>query len=361
MSGKFNLKKFSEINIKDSFFDSLKKDYEEFTVWFSKKADAGRKALVFEDEIGVGAFVALKDDECEKIVLSDFVLNEKNRTKIATFKVSERYQGQRIGEGAVGLALWAWQKRGTDEIYFTAFDKQDSLIGLFEKFGFVQVGIKPNNEFVFIKSRSHIDFSSPYSAFPFINSSFKKAEYVIINDIFHDKIFAYSELKTNQQDMQDKVGNSVINGLTKIYIGKAPDNKYEVGDPILIYRRHQGTGAQHRSCVTSYGVVTDSFQAKRKGNILMPIDDLLKKMGNKTIFSENEIRSFYRSSDDVTIIEMLYYGFFGAGNNVNQKWLNDNGCWPSIYPAGVPISPDVFIKVLEKGNINVQNVIIDQP
>ncbi len=118
MSGKFNLKKFSEINLKDSFFDSLKEDYKEFTVWFNKKADAGRKALVYEDEIGVGVFIALKDDECEEIVLSDSVLNAKNRTKIATFKVSERYQGQRIGEGAIGLALWAWQQRGTDEIYF---------------------------------------------------------------------------------------------------------------------------------------------------------------------------------------------------------------------------------------------------
>ena len=109
MSGKFNLKKFSEINIKDSFFDSLKKDYEEFTVWFSKKADAGRKALVFEDEIGVGAFVALKDDECEKIVLSDFVLNEKKSNQncyVQSFREISRAEDwrRRSRIGSLGLA-----------------------------------------------------------------------------------------------------------------------------------------------------------------------------------------------------------------------------------------------------------------
>ena len=66
-------------------------------------------------------------------------------------------------------------------------------------------------------------------------------------------------------------------------------------------------------------------------------------------------------SDDVTIIEMLYYGFFGAGNNVNYKWLKDNGCWPDGYPAGVPLKPEVFIKVLKEGKIDVQNVIVDKP
>lgn len=360
MAGQFVLKKFSEIDLDDAFFDSLKRDYPKFESWFQKKASENRTALVYEDEIGVGAFVALKNEN-EEISLSDSSLPAKSRTKISTFKISERYQGKRIGEGAVGLALWYWQKEKPEEIYFTTFDKQDNLIGMFEKFGFVYVGTQDNDEFVYVKSRTHIDYSTPYSSFPFIPSDFTKAEYVIINDDFHDQIFAYSELAKNQKDMGDKIGASVINGLTKVYIGKAPDNKYEVGDPILIYRRYKGSGAQHRSCVTSYCRVTNSFQAKRQGRPLMSVEELLEKMGNKTIFSKSQIRKFYSQSDDVTIIEMLYYGFFGAGNNVNYKWLKDNGCWPDGYPAGVPLKPEVFIKVLKEGKIDVQNVIVDKP
>ena len=313
MSGQFVLKKFSEINLEDSFFDSLKKDYPQFEGWFQKKASEDRTALVFEDNIGVGAFIALKNEN-EEIRLAASTLPSKNRTKISTFKISERYQGKRIGEGAIGLALWNWQHKKTEEIYFTAFDKQNTLIGMFEKFGFVYVGSQKNGEFIYVKSRTHVDFSTPYSSFPFIPSSFKKAEYIVINDTFHDQIFAYSELANNQKDMQNKIGASVINGLTKVYIGKAPDNKYEVGDPILIYRKHQGCGAQHKSCVTSYGMITDSFQAKRKGHALMSIEVLLKKMGNKTIFTEEQIRTFYAKNTDVTIIEMLYYGIMSIRN-----------------------------------------------
>jgi hypothetical protein len=342
-----------------------KRDFRRY-IWLKRASQERKYRNQPRNWFRIGCYIVssvgkvLLKNENEEIHLADSILPPKNRTKISTFKISERYQGMRIGEGAVGLALWAWQRKKTEEIYFTVFDKQDSLIVLFEKFGFVYAGSQQNGEFIYVKSRSHIDFSTPYSSFPFISSDFKKAEYVIINDDFHDKIFAYSELATNQQDMQNKIGVSVINGLTKVYIGRAPDNKYEVGDPLLIYRKYtKGSGVQYRSCVTSYGMVTNSFQAKVKGHSLMSVEELLGRIGNKTIFSESAIRNFYSNNNDVTIIEMLYYGFFGAGNNVNQKWLKDHECWPDVYPAGVPLKPDVFIKVLKEGKIDVQNVIID--
>lgn len=52
MAGKFYLRKFSEINLNDSFFDTLKEDYPgsasspSFSAWFDKKAQEGRTALV---------------------------------------------------------------------------------------------------------------------------------------------------------------------------------------------------------------------------------------------------------------------------------------------------------------------------
>lgn len=90
----------------------------------------------------------------------------------------------------------------------------------------------------------------------------------------------------------------------------------------------------------------------------MPIEELLRRMGNKTIFTERQIREFYSESNNVTIIEMLYYGFFGSGNNVPYKWLVDNDCWPTTYPAGAPLKPEIFKKVLKEGKVDVQNVII---
>lgn len=56
MAGKFKWVNFSEVNLNDCFFDSLKQDYQEFPVWFQRKASEGEKALVFQDMNGSGTF-----------------------------------------------------------------------------------------------------------------------------------------------------------------------------------------------------------------------------------------------------------------------------------------------------------------
>ena len=151
MAGKFYLKKFSEIDLGDSFFDPLKSDYPGnknstgFVEWFSKKANEESTALVFEDEIGVGAFVVLKN-ECEEIRLQKDILPSINRIKISTFRIAERFRRQRIGEGAIGLVLWKWQQTNCEEIYVTVFDKHNTLISQFERFGFQNVGKNANGE-----------------------------------------------------------------------------------------------------------------------------------------------------------------------------------------------------------------------
>jgi hypothetical protein len=48
MSNYLKVKKFSEIEINDPFFDSLKSDYAGFEDWFSRKAD--KKAYILEDK-----------------------------------------------------------------------------------------------------------------------------------------------------------------------------------------------------------------------------------------------------------------------------------------------------------------------
>ncbi len=83
--------------------------------------------MVFEDDEGIGAFICLKP-EAEEIELEDRTLPAVDRVKISTIKIDDRYRGRRIGEGAIGLTLWQWQKMGKNEIYVTVFEKHDGLI-----------------------------------------------------------------------------------------------------------------------------------------------------------------------------------------------------------------------------------------
>lgn len=362
--GKFSLRKFSEINLDDPFFATLKSDYPgsasspSFCVWFKNKAQEGRTALVFSDDQGLGAFICIKNEN-EPIELKGGTLAACNRVKISTMKIAERFRGQRLGEGAIGLVLWKWQKSRTDEIYVTAFDKQDLLISQLEKFGFHKAGYNLNGEGVYIKSRHNIDYSDPYKSFPFINPNFHSSGYLIINDTYHDTMFPYSELKNNT--LQNAVAMNVSNGLSKVYVGAQYSQlPYGIGDPILIYRRYTaGSGKQYRSCITSFCVVTKIIQAKKSGQKLMSFDELLTKIGNKSVFNKDELKKRYNNDWNVLVMEMLYYGYFGEGNNVNMAWLKQSGYWGDGYPTSFSLGQAAFKSILKKGNIDVSNVIID--
>lgn len=364
MAGKFSLKQFSDINLGDPFFDSLKRDYPpgglctDFITWFNKKSEDGSKALVFDDAEGLGAFMYLKDEK-QSIKLKEKELPISSRVKIGTLRLAERFRGQRLGEGAIGLALWYWQKSQAQEIYVTVFNKHDVLINQLERYGFFFVGHNYNNESVYLKSRIQLDYRDPYKSFPFINPNFNNAGYLIVDDVYHDTLFPFSELKNS---LQEKIAISAANGLTKIYIGSPTSPlPYQVGEPILIYRKYTGSEGKpgYKSCITSYCIVTNIIVAKQNNQIHITLDDLLSKISNKSVFDENEIRKKYNREKTMTVVEILYYGYFGAGNNVNWAWLKNNGHWPEKYPTTARLSPEQFKIILKEGNVDVPNVIIN--
>jgi hypothetical protein len=92
MPGSFSLKRFSDIDVADPFFDSLRDDYPVFDDWFAGKGLSGESALVYADDEGIGAFVYLKD-EAEPVALVEDSLPSMPRLKIGTLKVADRFQG----------------------------------------------------------------------------------------------------------------------------------------------------------------------------------------------------------------------------------------------------------------------------
>ena len=366
MAEKFELRKFSTIDISDPFFDSLKNDYPPdennigFVNWFQKKSADGATALVFSDDKGQGAFICLKDEN-EPIELRNQTLPAIPRKKISTLRIAERYRGRRLGEGSIGLILWNWQKSKSEEVYVTVFEKHEQLIGQLEMFGFYLAGYNYNGECVYVKSRANIDYSDPYKSFPFISTHIQKAGYLIVDDVYHDTLFPYSELSNT---IQEQVALSVTNGISKVYVGaQYTQPHYQIGEPIMIYRRHtkqDGQKPRYKSCITSFCVVTDIIMAKTNNRYLISLDDLCKRIGNKSVFDVEQLQKRYNNDRNVVVIEMLYYGYFGAGHNVNNAWLSDNGYFPSdVYPALIEATPDQFRAILRKGDVDVANVIID--
>jgi GNAT superfamily N-acetyltransferase len=344
------------VDLSDVFFDSLKSDYEEFPEWFAKKSAAGESALVFYDELGIGSFVYLKEEN-EPIELKTGSLPAMPRLKIGTLRLAERFRGQRLGEGALGVSLWRWQEKKLKEIYVTVFDKHTALINLFEHFGFRCEGKNSRGEFVYIKSRDSIDFSDAYKAFPFIRPDIDKAGIVPVFENFHDRLFPYSELKGNNIEIEEETAG---NGITKVYIGTPyTPIHYYTNEPVCIYRIFQGERQRtYKSVITSYCTITKLEIIKEKTICRVSLYDYIKMAGNKTVFTEEELTRIYKGSTNVVMLEMVYNGYFGKGHNVTHKELKDNGLF-NAHPYNIDYSKDEFIKILEMGDVNVQNVIID--
>lgn len=90
----------------------------------------------------------------------------------------------------------------------------------------------------------------------------------------------------------------------------------------------------------------------------MGLDDFIRKAGNKTVFSTDELTEIYLKNKNVVIIEMVYNGFFGKGNNVNHRSLCEKGLFGS-HPYEIDYNKNDFITILEMGEKNARDVIID--
>jgi hypothetical protein len=355
MSDKFQWYNFSEINLSDPFFDSLKEDYEEFSEWFAKKSKADEKAMVFYDDDGIGAFVYLKEEN-EPIELITNDLPARPRIKIGTLRLAERIRGQRLGEGALGISLWRWQETKREEIYVTIFEKHKSLISLFERFGFKKAGMNFRGESIYLKNRADLDYSDAYKSFPFISPNFKKAGLLPIYDSFHDKLFPYSELKGNKLEIEEETAG---NGITKVFVA-TPISKlnYSIGNPVCIYRIFNGSGKKYKSAVTSFCTITQLEIIKDKKKKLMSATDFIKKAGNKTIYSPEALLEIYENNSNVVMLEMVYNGYFGKGHNVINNTLTEQGLFEQ-HPYNIVYSQEDFIKILKMGDVDVQNVIVN--
>ena len=78
--------KFDELNLKDEFFRSLKKDYPGFEEWFKKKAQQEEYVFVLKEPGGIRGFLYLKEENEEDLnIVPPF--ETQRRLKIGTFKI----------------------------------------------------------------------------------------------------------------------------------------------------------------------------------------------------------------------------------------------------------------------------------
>ena len=163
---------FGNIDLKDTFFDSFRSDYEGFDKWFNKKAD--EIAYVTYNKKKLLSFLYVKVEEnTENYFDIDPVFKPKKRLKIGTFKVVSN--GVRLGERFLKIIFDNAIQYKVDEIYVTIFkktDEQNRLIDLLKNWGFVEYGKKRGSELVLVRDFTpNISLENPKKTYPYISAN----------------------------------------------------------------------------------------------------------------------------------------------------------------------------------------------
>lgn len=350
------VQRFSDIDLNNPFFDSLRASYPEFNEWYNKKAAAGATAYCYYVDNELKDFLYLKIEEEE---LSDLtpVLPAKKRLKVGTFKVDneDRHttRGERFMKKIMDMAI----AEDVDEIYVTMFPTEElqGLIRMFEKFGFSHIADKPheggNVEYVLIKDMTtHVDdFKLDY---PFVKKASSNKYVLSIVPEFHTHLFPDSILKNEKKyDLIQDV--SETNSIYKIYLCWMQDTRnLKAGDKLIIYRTSDEKGkAYYRSVCTSVCTVCEVKTYRDFENE----EEFIKYTNRYSVFKEHELRRWYKNKKYFIVIKMVYNIAF-TKKVINMVMKEQVGLNPK-YWGFFKLTDAQFDKLLELGEIDERYII----
>lgn len=304
--------KFGTIDLSDSFFDSLREDYEGFDKWFVKKYDDEAYITINSSNKMLLSFLYLKIED----TLEDYSniypsFTPKRRLKIGTFKVISN--GFRLGERFIKIIFDNAIKNHVQEIYVTIYDKrpeQSRLIKLLETWGFSLWG-KKGKEHVYVRDFSpRFKIESLKACFPYISKS-RSAFIVPIYPNYHTELLPDSILNTESPEefIEDFPHRNCIN---KVYVSRAMKPYPKIGDILVFYR----TGGLYKSVITTIGEVQEvKFDFQNE-------NDFIQYCRKKSVYPEQSLRDMWRySTRRPFVVNFLY--IYSFPHRINMKGLID--------------------------------------
>mgnify|MGYP003299886798 CR=1 FL=1 len=340
--------KIDTLNINDSFFDGLKNSYPGFEAWLETKKN--EDAYCYFENNKLLAMLLLKNEEIGEDY-SDISpsMKQNRKLKISTFKVDIEHK--KIGERFMKIVFDQAIYSNVDEIYVTIFDddyKKKNLISYLEKFGFQYHGKKKGKELVYIrKMNKQFIKDNPLKSYPYFSRECDSFVIPILPK-YHTYLLPDSKLS---RESYKNIHMPVEYAIKKYYVSAAGFKpKPKIGDNLVFYRTSEGIiPAKYSSVLTTIGVVTDVY-------IPRDVNDLLKKIKNKTVYSDEEIIDYYtKRMKNTYVVEFAYIATLGNKINLNDCLINNI---LSEHPRSIePISKYQFSKIIELGNVDSSIVI----
>lgn len=352
------VKKFKDIDIGDSFFDSLKNSYAEFSDWFLRKAE--ENAYVSYDEAAnLQAFLYVKVEH-GPVSDVDPPLNCVQCLKVGTFKINAH--GTKLGERFVKIIVDTVLSQGLRTAYVTVFPEHEPLIKILKRYGFSKNATKngPNGaEDVYIKDLNYLSGDSVLD-YPLVRTSRHKKWLLAIRPEFHTDLFPDSILQTEDKSMVQDISHT--NSISKVYIGFMRDfPKLSAGDSLVIYRcqsQDSGSSAWFKSVATSLCVVEET----RAKHSFKSEEDFIKYCTKYSVFDHKKLSALFRrgSYNELYAIKMTYNWAFTKRPNLKTLVENDAVPDPSSgqYMGFFELEDAAFNTILQLGGIR-EGLVVD--
>lgn len=348
--------RFGELDIRNPFFDTFKKDYPRFEDWFARKCD--EEAYVCnDDQNNILGFLYLKTEEAtEPYPYMQPVFPPKRRLKVGTFKVEST--GFRLGERFIKIIFDNAVLRNVDEIYVTLFENRQELGALqelFERWGFQRYGINRStgkDEVVFVKTLKTYDSAlSPKKNFP--NMQHDVGKFIMpIKACWHTHLIPDSQLKT--ENLVNFLGKDACKyALQKVYISWAYNmNGAKPGDLVFFYRMgERGEDKAHKSVISTLCMIDEIKRDFTSEN------ELLRYCQNRSVFSEEDLKNFWNEhSKNLSAIKFIQVSSLNKRPILKELWDNGILSFPNGPRPFTKITDEQYEKILQLAKTSIKYV-----
>jgi hypothetical protein len=345
-----------DIDIRDPFFDSFRKDYPGFESWFAKKSQ--EKAYVcFSNDAQVVAFLYLKREPAGTEDYSDIEppFRRADRLKVGTFKVAAN--GVKLGERFLKIIFDQALLMGVNEIYVTLFrasPAHERLVAQLMDWGFVVHGEKRSSagvEQVLVRNFAPlVDLSNPRATFPFLSARARKF-IVPIYPEYHTELLPDSILN-NEKPARYVDDRPHRNALSKVYVSRSIERDLRCGDIIVFYRTKSGGHAHYTSAATTLGVVEQVIDG------IPSLNQFISLCRKRSVFSDVELAKHwnYKPRSRPFVVNFLYVHSFPAPRP-NLQALKENKVIADAPRGFEQLSDSAFQTLLRISNANTRLIV----
>lgn len=341
---------FSDLDLHDTFFDGLRKDYGEFDEWYGRKSKQGAEAYVLECDGRLTGFMYLKVEEGE---VQDTTpnLGSAKRIKIGTLKVDAH--GTRLGERFLKKAFDFALAENADELYLTVFPKHDPLIDLIAQLGFDDVGekISANGaERVYLKDLRTVR-GGLRQDYPLLHVTGVSKYLLSVYPEWHTQLFPDSILDNESYDVLADVSHT--NSIRKTYVCFMDIDCLTARDIVVIYRTKDDKGpAYYRSVVTS----VCSVEEVRPKASFTGLEEYIEYTMQYSVFNKSELTRWWNRGDRLFVIKMLYNAAFSK-RLIRKDLIEQVGLDERAYWGFMQLSDGQFSEILKRGGVDERLVV----